>query len=125
MGFGRVGKHFWAFQLQGEDFVPDIVTMGKSIGNGHPLACVATTQAVARAFEATGVEYFNTVSGGTSGVCEGWWGRQQVRGLDTQTITGESHCGGDSVVDVCVHCCTCPRLSHSLAIMNSFCLVSM
>ncbi|OWK11910.1 PHYKPL [Cervus elaphus hippelaphus] len=62
VGFGRVGKHFWAFQLQGEDFVPDIVTMGKSIGNGHPVACVATTQAVARAFEATGVEYFNTVS---------------------------------------------------------------
>lgn len=65
VGFGRVGKHFWAFQLQGEDFVPDIVTMGKSIGNGHPVACVATTQAVARAFEATGVEYFNTVSEGS------------------------------------------------------------
>lgn len=65
VGFGRVGKHFWAFQLQGEDFVPDIVTMGKSIGNGHPVACVATTQAVARAFEATGVEYFNTVSDGS------------------------------------------------------------
>ncbi|KAM9253620.1 5-phosphohydroxy-L-lysine phospho-lyase isoform 2-T2 [Dugong dugon] len=63
VGFGRVGKHFWAFQLQGEDFVPDIVTMGKPIGNGHPLACVATTQAVARAFEATGVEYFNTFGG--------------------------------------------------------------
>uniref|UniRef100_A0AAA9S9X3 5-phosphohydroxy-L-lysine phospho-lyase n=1 Tax=Bos taurus TaxID=9913 RepID=A0AAA9S9X3_BOVIN len=63
VGFGRVGKHFWAFQLQGEDFVPDIVTMGKSIGNGHPVACVATTQAVARAFEATGVEYFNTFGG--------------------------------------------------------------
>lgn len=60
-----MGKHFWAFQLQGEDFVPDIVTMGKSIGNGHPIACVVTTQAVARAFEATGVEYFNTVSEGT------------------------------------------------------------
>ncbi|XP_075398171.1 5-phosphohydroxy-L-lysine phospho-lyase isoform X2 [Tenrec ecaudatus] len=63
VGFGRVGEHFWAFQLQGEDFVPDIVTMGKPIGNGHPLACVATTQAVARAFEATGVEYFNTFGG--------------------------------------------------------------
>ncbi|XP_058594966.1 5-phosphohydroxy-L-lysine phospho-lyase isoform X2 [Neofelis nebulosa] len=63
VGFGRVGQHFWAFQLQGEDFVPDIVTMGKSIGNGHPVACVATTQAVARAFEATGVEYFNTFGG--------------------------------------------------------------
>uniref|UniRef100_A0A8D2FA64 5-phosphohydroxy-L-lysine phospho-lyase n=1 Tax=Theropithecus gelada TaxID=9565 RepID=A0A8D2FA64_THEGE len=63
VGFGRVGKHFWAFQLQGKDFVPDIVTMGKSIGNGHPVACVATTQPVARAFEATGVEYFNTFGG--------------------------------------------------------------
>lgn len=62
VGFGRVGKHFWAFQLQGEDFVPDIVTMGKPIGNGHPLACVATTKEIAEAFAATGVEYFNTVS---------------------------------------------------------------
>uniref|UniRef100_U3KM93 5-phosphohydroxy-L-lysine phospho-lyase n=1 Tax=Oryctolagus cuniculus TaxID=9986 RepID=U3KM93_RABIT len=62
VGFGRVGTHFWAFQLQGQDFVPDIVTMGKSIGNGHPIACVATTQAVAKAFEATGVEYFNTLA---------------------------------------------------------------
>ncbi|XP_063498527.1 5-phosphohydroxy-L-lysine phospho-lyase isoform X16 [Symphalangus syndactylus] len=50
-------------RLQGKDFVPDIVTMGKSIGNGHPVACVATTQPVARAFEATGVEYFNTFGG--------------------------------------------------------------
>lgn len=62
VGFGRVGKHFWAFQLQGDDFVPDIVTMGKPIGNGHPIACVATTKEIAEAFAATGVEYFNTVS---------------------------------------------------------------
>ncbi|XP_074068328.1 5-phosphohydroxy-L-lysine phospho-lyase isoform X2 [Macrotis lagotis] len=63
VGFGRVGKHFWAFQLQGEDFVPDIVTMGKPIGNGHPIACVATTQDIAKAFADTGVEYFNTFAG--------------------------------------------------------------
>lgn len=62
VGFGRVGKHFWAFQLQGEDFIPDIVTMGKPIGNGHPISCVATTKEIAEAFSATGVEYFNTVS---------------------------------------------------------------
>lgn len=60
-GFGRVGSHFWAFQLQGEDFCPDIVTMGKPMGNGHPLACVATTAEIAGAFTANGVEYFNTV----------------------------------------------------------------
>ncbi|XP_068933701.1 5-phosphohydroxy-L-lysine phospho-lyase isoform X2 [Petaurus breviceps papuanus] len=63
VGFGRVGKHFWAFQLQGENFVPDIVTMGKPIGNGHPIACVATTQDIADAFAGTGVEYFNTFAG--------------------------------------------------------------
>ncbi|KYO20348.1 5-phosphohydroxy-L-lysine phospho-lyase [Alligator mississippiensis] len=63
VGFGRVGKHFWAFQLQGEDLVPDIITMGKPIGNGHPVACVATTKEIAESFAATGVEYFNTFGG--------------------------------------------------------------
>ncbi|XP_072119939.1 5-phosphohydroxy-L-lysine phospho-lyase-like isoform X1 [Mobula birostris] len=63
VGFGRVGKHFWAFQLEGNDFSPDIVTMGKPIGNGHPLACVATTKEIADAFAATGVEFFNTFGG--------------------------------------------------------------
>ncbi len=60
VGFGRVGDHFWGFELQG--VVPDIVTMGKPIGNGHPLAAVVTTQEVAEAF-ANGMEYFNTFGG--------------------------------------------------------------
>ncbi|XP_065137258.1 5-phosphohydroxy-L-lysine phospho-lyase [Paramisgurnus dabryanus] len=60
-GFGRVGSHFWAFQLQ--EFCPDIVTMGKPMGNGHPVACVATTEEIARAFTDNGVEYFNTFGG--------------------------------------------------------------
>ncbi len=60
VGFGRVGEKFWGFELQG--VVPDIVTMGKPIGNGHPLAAVVTTQAVAGAF-ANGMEYFNTFGG--------------------------------------------------------------
>ncbi|XP_024138670.1 5-phosphohydroxy-L-lysine phospho-lyase [Oryzias melastigma] len=62
-GFGRVGSHFWGFQLQGENFCPDIVTMGKPMGNGHPVACVATTAEIAEAFTANGVEYFNTFGG--------------------------------------------------------------
>ncbi|CAL8355291.1 unnamed protein product [Merluccius merluccius] len=61
-GFGRVGSHFWAFQMQ-EAFCPDIVTMGKPMGNGHPLACVVTTEEIAGAFTANGVEYFNTFGG--------------------------------------------------------------
>ncbi|XP_056882057.1 ethanolamine-phosphate phospho-lyase isoform X1 [Takifugu flavidus] len=63
VGFGRVGSHFWAFQLQGADFVPDIVTMGKPIGNGHPMSCVVTTAEVAQAFASSGMEYFNTFGG--------------------------------------------------------------
>ncbi|XP_077444380.1 ethanolamine-phosphate phospho-lyase isoform X2 [Stigmatopora argus] len=63
VGFGRVGAHFWAFQLQGDDFVPDIVTMGKPIGNGHPMSCVVTSREVAQAFATSGMEYFNTFGG--------------------------------------------------------------
>ncbi|MBL8161936.1 MAG: aminotransferase class III-fold pyridoxal phosphate-dependent enzyme [Anaerolineae bacterium] len=60
IGFGRVGTHMWAFETQG--VVPDIVTMGKPIGNGHPLAAVVTTRAIADAFN-NGMEYFNTFGG--------------------------------------------------------------
>ena len=62
IGFGRVGSHFWGFQSQGPDVVPDIVTMGKPIGNGHPLGAVVTTPAIAASF-ANGMEYFNTFGG--------------------------------------------------------------
>ena len=60
VGCGRVGGAFWGFELH--DVVPDIVTIGKPIGNGHPLAVVVSTQEVADAF-ANGMEYFNTFGG--------------------------------------------------------------
>jgi 4-aminobutyrate aminotransferase-like enzyme/Ser/Thr protein kinase RdoA (MazF antagonist) len=60
VGFGRAGSHFWAFETQG--VVPDIVTLGKPMGNGHPLAAVVTTPAIAEAFH-NGMEYFNTYGG--------------------------------------------------------------
>ncbi|MFM7948830.1 MAG: aminotransferase class III-fold pyridoxal phosphate-dependent enzyme, partial [Actinomycetales bacterium] len=60
IGLGRVGEQFWGFQLQG--VVPDIVTMGKPLGNGHPLAAVATTAEIASSFN-NGMEYFNTFGG--------------------------------------------------------------
>jgi 4-aminobutyrate aminotransferase-like enzyme/Ser/Thr protein kinase RdoA (MazF antagonist) len=59
-GCGRQGQHFWAFEEHG--VIPDIVTIGKPIGNGHPLGVVVTTQAIADAF-ANGMEYFNTFGG--------------------------------------------------------------
>jgi 4-aminobutyrate aminotransferase-like enzyme/Ser/Thr protein kinase RdoA (MazF antagonist) len=60
VGCGRVGSHFWGFQLH--NVIPDIVTIGKPIGNGHPLAAVVCTREVADAF-ANGMEYFNTFGG--------------------------------------------------------------
>jgi len=59
-GFGRVGEAFWGFELQG--VVPDIVTMGKPIGNGHPMGAVITTRALADEF-ANGMEFFTTFGG--------------------------------------------------------------
>jgi 4-aminobutyrate aminotransferase-like enzyme len=61
-GLGRMGTHFWAFEAH--DVVPDIVVMGKPLGNGHPLAAVVTTRAIAEAFD-TGMEYFSTFGGNT------------------------------------------------------------
>lgn len=60
VGFGRLGSSFWGFQQQ--SVIPDIVTMGKPIGNGHPLAAVVTTREIANAFN-NGMEYFNTFGG--------------------------------------------------------------
>ena len=67
-GFGRVGPAMWAFaEVQASPdaappLVPDIVTLGKPAGNGHPLGAVVTTRELARSFE-TGMEYFNTFGG--------------------------------------------------------------
>jgi 4-aminobutyrate aminotransferase-like enzyme/Ser/Thr protein kinase RdoA (MazF antagonist) len=60
VGMGRVGSHMWAFQSHG--VTPDIVTLGKPIGNGHPLGAVITTPTIAQAF-ANGMEYFSTFGG--------------------------------------------------------------
>jgi 4-aminobutyrate aminotransferase-like enzyme len=63
-GFGRTGTHFWAFEAQ--NVVPDILTLGKPIGNGFPLGAVICTREIARAFD--GVQYFNT-NGGNPVAC--------------------------------------------------------
>lgn len=60
VGFGRVGTHFWGFETQG--VVPDIVTLGKPMGNGHPMGAVITSPEIAAAF-ANGMEFFSTFGG--------------------------------------------------------------
>jgi len=59
-GFGRTGKHFWGFEADG--VLPDVVTMGKPMGNGHPIAGIVTRADLARAFSNTD-GYFNTFGG--------------------------------------------------------------
>jgi len=61
-GLGRIGTHFWAFEAQG--VVPDIVVLGKPLGNGHPMGAVVTTAAIARSFD-NGIEFFSTFGGST------------------------------------------------------------
>ena len=61
-GFGRMGHWFWAFEMFG--VVPDMVVMGKPMGNGHPIAAVATTTEIAEAFD-NGMEFFSTFGGNT------------------------------------------------------------
>ncbi len=59
-GFGRLGQHFWGFQYG--EVMPDIVTLGKPIGNGHPLAAVVTRPEIAEIL-ANKMGYFNTFGG--------------------------------------------------------------
>jgi 4-aminobutyrate aminotransferase-like enzyme len=59
-GFGRCGSAFWGHEVA--VFAPDIVTMGKPMGNGHPVAAVATSLDIMGAFR-TAFGYFNTFGG--------------------------------------------------------------
>ena len=61
-GYGRTGSHFYAFEAQG--VTPDIVVLGKPIGNGHPIAAVITTPEIAGSFD-NGMEFFSTFGGNT------------------------------------------------------------
>lgn len=59
-GFGRSGSHFWGHQCKG--FAPDIVTLGKPMGNGHPVGGVVTTEPLLSTFRKQ-YRYFNTFGG--------------------------------------------------------------
>lgn len=59
-GFGRTGTHLWAHEKAG--FVPDIMTLGKPMGNGHPVGAVVTSPDTMAAFR-EGFRYFNTFGG--------------------------------------------------------------
>jgi ethanolamine-phosphate phospho-lyase len=60
VGFGRLGDYFWGFEMH--DIVPDIVVLGKPMGNGHPIGAVITTAEIADAFD-NGMEFFSSFGG--------------------------------------------------------------
>jgi 4-aminobutyrate aminotransferase-like enzyme len=59
-GFGRMGDFFWGYEAQG--VVPDMVILGKPMGNGHPMGAVVCTEAIAESFS-RGVEFFSSFGG--------------------------------------------------------------
>ncbi|MGL1922677.1 MAG: aminotransferase class III-fold pyridoxal phosphate-dependent enzyme [Hyphomicrobiales bacterium] len=61
-GMGRLGAYYWGFEQQ--DAVPDMIILGKPIGNGHPIGILATTRKIADRF-ANGMEFFSTFGGST------------------------------------------------------------
>jgi 4-aminobutyrate aminotransferase-like enzyme/Ser/Thr protein kinase RdoA (MazF antagonist) len=65
-GFGRPGSHLWGFEVHG--VVPDVVTLGKPMGNGHPVAAVITRADIVDRF-AESTEWFSTF-GGNPVACE-------------------------------------------------------
>lgn len=60
VGFGRLGSHFWGFEMH--NVIPDIVILGKPIGNGHPIGAVICTDEIAASF-AEGPEFFSSFGG--------------------------------------------------------------
>lgn len=60
VGFGRLGDHWWGYA--GEQIEPDIVTLGKGIGNGYPMGAVVCRAEIAQRF-ANGMEWFSTFGG--------------------------------------------------------------
>jgi 4-aminobutyrate aminotransferase-like enzyme/Ser/Thr protein kinase RdoA (MazF antagonist) len=85
VGFGRLGTHFWGFETQ--DAVPDIVVLGKPIGNAFPLAAVVSTPEIAASFN-NGMEFFSTF-GGNPVAC--------AAGLAVLDILEEEHLQGNAL----------------------------
>ena len=83
-GLGRLGTHFWGFEQQ--EVVPDIVVLGKPMGNGYPLAAVVTTRSIAQAFD-TGMEFFATF-GGSSVACAA--GHEVLRIIDDEGLSAHA-----------------------------------
>lgn len=92
-GLGRLGADYWAFELQGVE--PDIVVLGKPLGNGHPLGAVITTREIAESF-ANGIEFFSTF-GGSVLSCR--IGREVLQIVDDENLQANARIVGARLTD--------------------------
>ena len=92
-GLGRLGQHFWGFEQQGA--VPDIVVLGKPLGNGYPLAAVVTTKAIAASFD-NGMEFFSTFGGSTLACVVGL---EVLKIIQDEDLTGHVERTGGHLLD--------------------------
>ncbi len=85
VGFGRLGRHFWGFEMQG--VVPDIVVLGKPMGNGHPMGAVVCTKPIAEAF-AQGPEFFSSFGGNPVSCAVG---QAVLEVMDRENLANHAH----------------------------------
>jgi 4-aminobutyrate aminotransferase-like enzyme len=90
---GRLGDYYFGFEQQ--QVTPDIVVLGKPIGNGHPIGVVITTQAIADKF-AQGPEYFSTFGGSTLS-CR--VGKELLDIVDDEGLMENARVMGDKLLD--------------------------
>ena len=92
-GFGRFGSHFWGHQVQG--VVPDIVTLGKPMGNGHPMAAVIARRHIVERFTEMNPMYFNTFAGNPVSCAAGM---AVMDVIEDEGLTGNARATGDYVL---------------------------
>lgn len=92
-GLGRLGEFYWGFEQQ--EARPDIVVLGKPLGNGHPLGAVATTVEIARSFD-NGIEFFSTFGGSTLS-CR--TGTEVLRIVDDEGLQRNARVTGNHLLD--------------------------
>ena len=92
-GLGRLGDAYWGFETQQAS--PDMVVLGKPLGNGHPLGAVITTEAIAESF-ANGMEFFSTF-GGTTLACA--IGAEVLSIVDDEALQSNAAAMGQHLLD--------------------------
>ena len=92
IGFGRMGSHYWGFET--ENVIPDIITVGKSMGNGHPISAVVTTREIADRFN-NGMEYFNSFGGNPVSCAVG---RSVLKVIEKEKLQENAHKTGSFLI---------------------------